>query len=147
MNKVLSTEHLVLFPPQDSMRSKLPQSCPILCDPMDCSPPDSSICGISQARILAWVAISFSKGLHACMLSHFSCVQFFVTPWTSARQAPLSMGFSRQEYWSGLPCPPPGDLPNPGIKLESLMSPALAGGFICHSRHLGRPAQVHFLPS
>ena len=57
-NKVLSTERLVLYPPQDSMRAKLPQSCPILCDPVDCSPPGSSICGISQARILEWVAIS-----------------------------------------------------------------------------------------
>ena len=52
----------------------------------------------------------------ACVLSHFSHVQLFVTPWTVAHQAPLSMGFSRQEYWSGLPCPPPGDLPNPGIE-------------------------------
>ena len=50
-----------------------------------------------------------------------------------ARQAPLSMGFPRQEYWSGLPCPPPGDLPNPGIKCTSLMSPALAGGFFITS--------------
>ena len=49
-------------------------------------------------------------------LSH---VQLFVTPWTVAHQAPLPMGFSRQEYWSGLPCPPPGDLPNPGIELRS----------------------------
>ena len=48
-----------------------------------------------------------------------SCVQLFATPWTVAYQAPLSMGFSRQEYWSGLPFPSPGDLPNPGIKLES----------------------------
>ena len=53
----------------------------------------------------------------------------FVTPWTVAHQAPLSMGFPRQEYWSGLPCPPPGDLPNPGIEPASLASPALAGGF------------------
>ena len=53
----------------------------------------------------------------------------FATPWTLAHQAPLSMGFSRQEYWSGLPCPPPGDLPYPGIKPASLMSPALAGRF------------------
>ena len=60
------------------------------------------------------------------MLSH---VQFFVTPWTVARQAPLSMGFSRQEYCSGLPCPPVGNLPNPGIKPMSLASPALAGRF------------------
>ena len=53
------------------------------------------------------------------MLSHFSHVQFFVTPRTVARQAPLSMGFSRQEYWSRLLCPPPGDLPNPGIEPKS----------------------------
>ena len=63
------------------------------------------------------------------MLSHFSSVQLFVTLWTIAHQAPLSMEFSRQEYWSGLPGPPPGDLPNPGIKPASLMSPALAGAF------------------
>ena len=53
---------------------------------------------------------------YTCMLSHFSHVQFFVTRLTVACQAPLSMGFSRQEYWSGLPCPPPGDLPDPGIE-------------------------------
>jgi len=52
-----------------------------------------------------------------------------VTPWTVALQAPLSMGFSRQEHWSGLPLPPPGDLPNPGIKLLAPVAPALAGGF------------------
>ena len=61
------------------------------------------------------------------MLSH-SVVSDSATPWTLARQDPLSMGFSRQEYWSGLPCPLPGDLPDPGIEPESLMSPALAGG-------------------
>ena len=60
---------------------------------------------------------------HACMLSHF---RLFVTLWTIANQAPLSMGFSRQEYWSGLPCPPPGDLPNLGIEPSSLTSPELA---------------------
>ena len=58
--------------------------------------------------------------------NHFSHVPLWVTPWTVAHQAPLSMGFSRQEYWRGLPSPPAGDLPNPGIKLRSLMSPALA---------------------
>ena len=63
------------------------------------------------------------------MLSHFSHVQLFVTLWTVASQAPLSMAFSGQEYWSELPCPPPRDLPNPGIEPESLASPALAGGF------------------
>ena len=58
-----------------------------------------------------------------------SCVHLFVTPWTVAHQAPLSMGFSRQEYWSRLPFLPPGDLPNPGMEPESSASPALAGEF------------------
>ena len=62
--------------------------------------------------------------MRTCMLSHFSWVQLFATPWTVACQAPLSIGFPRQEYWSGLPCPSPGDLPNPGTELLSLMSPA-----------------------
>jgi len=59
----------------------------------------------------------------------FSCVQLFVTPWIVASQAPLSMGFFSQEYWSVLSFPPPGDLPNSGIKPSSPVSPALAGGF------------------
>ena len=63
------------------------------------------------------------------MLSCFSCVQLFVTLWTVACQAPLPMGFSRQEYWSGLPFPSPGDIPDTGIKPGSLASPALAVGF------------------
>ena len=63
------------------------------------------------------------------MLSCFRHVQCFVTPRTVAYQATLSMGFSRQEQWSGLPCPPPGDLPNPWIQHASPISPALAGGF------------------
>ena len=69
----------------------------------------------------------------ACMLSCFSRVQLFATPWTVARQAPLSMRFSRQEYWSELPCSSPGDLSDPEIKPTSLMSPALAGGFFTTS--------------
>ena len=64
--------------------------------------------------------------IHAQSLSR---VQLFATPWTVTCQAPLSMGFSRQEYWSGLPCLPPGHLPNPGIEPKSLKSPALVGGF------------------
>ena len=63
------------------------------------------------------------------MVSRFSRVWLFASPWTVAHQAPLSSGFSRQEYWRGLPCPSPGDLPNPGMERMSLMSPALAGGF------------------
>ena len=67
------------------------------------------------------------------MLSHFSRVWLFVTLWTVAHQAPLSVGFPRQEYWSGLPCPPPGDLPDQAIEPASLMSPALAGRFFTTS--------------
>ena len=62
-----------------------------------------------------------------------SVVSDSATPWTVAHQAPLSKGFSRQEYWSGLPCPPPGNLPHPGIKSMTLKSPALAGGFFTTS--------------
>ena len=68
-----------------------------------------------------------------CVLHCFIEVRLFATPWTVAHQAPLSMGFSRQEYWSGLPCPPPRDLPNLGIEPLSLMSPALAGRFFTTS--------------
>ena len=64
-----------------------------------------------------------------CLLSHFSRVQLFVTLWPVARQALLSVEFSRQEYWSGLPFPSPGDLPNPGIKPVCFKSPALVAGF------------------
>ena len=67
------------------------------------------------------------------MLSHFSHVRLFATLGTVASKAPLSMRFSTQEYWSGLPCPPPGYLPNPGIKPVSPMSPALAGRFFTTS--------------
>ena len=70
---------------------------------------------------------------HACVLSCISRVQLFVTLWTASHQAPLSMGFSRQEYWSRLPCPSPGDLPDSGIQPVSLMSSALVGGFFTTS--------------
>ena len=63
--------------------------------------------------------------LRVCVLSRFSCTRLSATPWTVAFQAPLHMGFSRQEYWGGLPCPPPGDLPDPGITPASPGSPAL----------------------
>ena len=67
------------------------------------------------------------------VVKSFSRVQLSVTPWTAAHHAPLSMGFSRQEYWSGLPCLAPGDLPNPGIKPGLLTSPTLAGRFFTTS--------------
>ena len=67
-----------------------------------------------------------------CVLSHFSPVRLFVTLWTVPHQAPLSMGFSRQEYWSGLPGPPPGGLPDPGIKITSAFISCIAGRFFTH---------------
>ena len=78
---------------------------------------------------------SFNASLRTCvcMLSRFSHVRLFATSWTVALQAPLSVGFSRQEHWSGLPCPPPGDLPDPGAEAMYLMSLALAGGFFTTS--------------
>ena len=74
-----------------------------------------------------------------CVLSCFSCVRLFVTPWTAARQAPLSMEFSRQAYWSGLLCPPSGDLPNPGSEPVSLTSTCIGRWVLYHQRHLGSP--------
>ena len=84
------------------------QSCPTLCDPIDGSPPGSPIPGILQARTLEWVAISFSKAwkwkVKVKSLSH---VLLLATPQTAPYQAPLPMGFSKQEYWSGVPLPSP----------------------------------------
>ena len=74
------------------------------------------------------------------MLSCFSHVQLFVTLWTVAHQAPLSMGISRQEYWSRLPCSPPGNLPNPGIKPVSPAAPALQKDSLWLS-HWGHPVK------
>ena len=78
----------------------------------------------------------------ACVLSLFSRVWLCETLWTVACQAPQSVGFSRQVYWNGLPCPPPGDLPDPGIEPMSLTSPALAGGFFTTSATWAAPV-VH----
>ena len=96
------------------------QSCPTLCDPIDSSPPGSAIPGILQARTLEWVAISFSNAWKwKVRVKLLSRVQLLATPWTAAYQAPLSLGFSRREYWSGLPFPSPGDLPDPEIELRT----------------------------
>ena len=82
------------------------QSCPTLCNRIDGSPPGSSVPGILQARILEWVAISFSNAWNwKVKVKLFSLVQLLVTPWTAAYHAPPSVGFSRQEYWSGVPLP------------------------------------------
>ena len=84
------------------------QWCPTVCDPRDGSPPGSPVPGILQARILEWIAISFPNAWKwKGKVKSLSRVPLFVTPWTVAYQAPLSMGFSRQEYCSGLPFPSP----------------------------------------
>ena len=86
--------------------SKSLQLCPTLCDPIDGSPPGSAVPGILQARTLEWVAISISNAWKwKVKVKSLSCVQLLATPWTAAYQAPPSMGFSRQEYWSGVPLP------------------------------------------
>ena len=79
------------------------------------------------------VCVCVCVWVYACVLNLFISVWLCVTPWTVAHQAPLSMGFSRQECWSGLPRPPPGPLSNPGIEPVSLKSHALAGGFLTTS--------------
>ena len=84
------------------------QPCPTLCDPTDGSPPGSPVSGILQARTLEWVAISFSNASKwKVKVKLLSRVRLFATPWTAAYQAPPFMGFSRQEYWSGVPLPSP----------------------------------------
>ena len=84
------------------------QSCPTLCHPIDDSPPGFPVLGILQARTVEWVAISFSNAWNwKVKVKSLSCVRLLATPWTAAYQAPPSMGFSRQEYWSGVPSPSP----------------------------------------
>ena len=87
------------------------QSCPTLCDPIDGRPPGSPVPRVLQARTLEWVAISFSNvwkwKVKVKSLNH---IRPLATPWTAAHQAPPSMGFSRQEYWSGVPLPSPCDM-------------------------------------
>ena len=99
------------------------QSYPTLCDPMDSSPPGSPIPGILQARTLEWVTISFSNsGKWKLKVKSLSCAQLLATPWTAAHQAPPSMGFSRQEYWSGVPLPSPTTRIRWGILDGALMN-------------------------
>ena len=87
------------------------QSCPTLLDPIDGSPPGSPVPGILQARTLEWVAISFSNaGKWKVKVKFLSRAQLIATPRTTAHQAPPSMGFSRQEYWGGVPLPSPDSL-------------------------------------
>ena len=100
--------HFLLQGMKVKSESEVAQSCPTLSDPMDCSPPGSPVPGILQARTLEWVAISFSNAWKwKVKVKSLSRVQLLVTPWIGAYQVSPSMGFSRQEYWSGLPLPYP----------------------------------------
>ena len=97
-----------LCPAATAAAAKLLQSCPTLCDPIDGGPPGSPVPGILQARTLEWVAISFSNAWKwKVKVKSLSRAWLLATPWTAAHQAPSSMGFSRQEYWSGVPLPSP----------------------------------------
>ena len=94
--------------PKNYLAAKSLQSCPTLCNPIDGSPPGFTVPGILQARTLEWVAISFSNAWKGQVkVKSLSHVRLFATPWTAAYQAPPPMGFSRQEYWSGVPLPSP----------------------------------------
>ena len=95
------------------------QSCPTLCDPIDGSPPGYPVPGILQARTLEWVVISFSNAWKwKVKVKSLSCVRLLATPWTAAYQAPPSMGFSRQEYWSRVLLPSPK---NTGVGCQFLL--------------------------
>ena len=105
LTRLLLSEHMLIAA---AAAAKSLQSCPTLCDPIDGCPPGSPVPGILQARTLEWVAISFSNAWKGKMkVNSLSRVRLLVTPWTVAHQAPPSMGFSRQEYWSGVPLPSP----------------------------------------
>ena len=103
--------------------AKSRQSCPTLCDPIDGLLPGSSVPGILLARTLEWVAISFSNAWKwKVKVKSLSCVPLLATSWTAVYQAPPSMGFSRQEYWSGLPLPSPCEVTAIKNVLISLLS-------------------------
>ena len=114
--------HFLLQCMKVKSESEVAGSCPTLSNPMDCSLPGSSVHGIFQERVPEWGAIILLQLCpNLCDTRTVTC------------QAPLSMGFPRQEYWSALPFPPPGDLPDLGIEAVSLTSLALAGGFFTTS--------------
>ena len=118
-----------------SLFKEVPLRYSCLENPMDRGAWWAAAYGVAQSRTQlkrlssSTLRVLCEYRLCECLLSRFSHVQLFVTPWTVAHQAPLSVGFARQEYWSGLLCPPPGDLPDPGTEPTSFMSPALAGRF------------------
>ena len=117
-----------------------------------CSWTSGCIAPVSPSLVFLCIPMSLllkehQSSLIVLCLSCFSHVRLFAALWTVARQVPLSMRFSRQEYWSGLPYPPPGNLPNPGIEPESLRSPALAGSFFTTSATGEAPSLITALPN
>ena len=104
---------------EDNLKKSLEWRCYIA--------PREQLTGLGTSRCYLLSRMFTWRGVQACYFT--SVVSNSTIQCTVAHQAPLSMGFSRQEYWSGLPCPPPGHLPDPGIEPGPLMSPALAGGF------------------
>ena len=107
------------------------QSCLTLCNPRNGSPPGSPVPGILQARTLEWVAISFSYAWKwKVKVKSFSPVRLLATPWTAAYQAPPSIGFSSQEYWSGLPLPSPKNFHWPSI-IQNFMEALYILDFRC----------------
>ena len=125
------------------MKVKVAQSCLTLCDPMHCSLPDSSFYGILQARILEWVAYPFSRGSSQPRnWTRVSCIAGgFFTSWVTrkAHQATLSTGFSNQEYWNGLPLPPPGESSRPRDRTHISYVSCTGRQVLYHKRHLGSP--------
>ena len=138
----MNTRKTIALPIQTAAAAaaKSLQSCPTLCDPIDSSPPGSPVPGILQARTLEWVAISFSnawKWKVKVKIKWLSRVWLSETPWTAAHQAPLSMGFSRQEYWSGVPLPSPSAMADRNITMTSGSQNTL-------EKHLKHPRRNNF---
>ena len=115
----------------EAAAAKSLQSCPTLCDPIDGSPPGSPVPGVLQAGTLEWVAISFSNAWKwKVNMKLLSRVQLLATPWTAAYQAPPSMGFSRQESWSGVPLPSPAGRRSRFKSHWHLWTPALCKAWV-----------------
>ena len=127
------TSNLAITPHNEAAAAKSLQSCPTLCNPIDGSPPGSPVPGILQARTLEWVAISFSNAWEQKVkVKSLSRLRLLATPWTAAYQVPPSMGFSRQEYWSGVPSP---SLHNDARSIQ--LFPSIYEQRIRQSRELG----------